>query len=76
VSQSDSELEQEIADLKAKRDELRARLVAIEQDYRSGLSADSEEQAQQLENEEVQAGIARSTAEELERIEARLQQLE
>jgi len=76
VSQSDDVLEQEIAELKSKRDELRARLVAIEQEYRSGLSADSEEQAIQLENEEVLAGIAKSTAEELARIEARLQELE
>lgn len=69
------ELEQEIAELTRKRDELRARLAAIEQDYRAGLSADSEEQAIQLENEEVLAGIARATADELARIEARLAEL-
>lgn len=76
MNQSGSEIEQEIAELTKKRDELRERLAAIERDYRAGLSADSEEQAIQLENEEVLNGIARATAEELARIEARLQQLE
>jgi RNA polymerase-binding transcription factor DksA len=61
--------------LEEKRARLRARLEAIEQDYRSGLDADSEEQAQQLENAEVLAGIARAAAEELERIEKRLAEL-
>lgn len=60
------------AELLQKRDQLRARLESIEADYRRGLDADSEEQAQQLENAEVLAGIARAAAEELERIEARL----
>lgn len=69
------DLEQEIAALTRKRDELRARLAAIEKDYRGGLSADSEEQAQQLENAEVLAGIAKSTAAELARIEAKLADL-
>lgn len=55
-----------------KRDELRARLESIEKDYRQGLDADSEERAQQLENAEVLAGIAKSTAEELQRIEEQL----
>jgi RNA polymerase-binding transcription factor DksA len=58
-----------------KRDELRARLESIEKDYRQGLDADSEEQAQQLENAEVLAGIAKSTAEELQRIEEQLAQM-
>ena len=58
-----------------KRDELRARLESIEKDYRQGLDADSEEQAQQLENAEVLAGIAKSTAEELHRIEEQLAQM-
>lgn len=58
-----------------KRDELRARLESIEKDYRQGLDADAEEQAQQLENADVLAGIARSTAEELQKIEERLAQL-
>jgi hypothetical protein len=64
------------ASLMAQRDALRARLAAIEDDYRHGLDADSEEQAQELENAEVQAAIAQSTAEELDRIEAQLAALE
>jgi len=75
MTQSDTEIDQEVAELKKKRDELRSRLVSIEQDYRAGLPADAEEQAIQLENEEVLAGIAKATAEEIERIEARLQEL-
>lgn len=62
--------------LKAKRDELRDRLAAIEKDYRSGLDADSEERAVQLENAEVLNGIARSTTEELQRIEREIEDLE
>jgi hypothetical protein len=68
-------IEQEIAELNKRREELRARLAAIENDYRAGLSADSEEQAIQLENAEVQAGIAKATADELARVEARLEEL-
>ena len=69
------DLEQEIAALTKQRDELRERLAAIEKDYRAGLAADSEEQAVQLQNAEVLAGIAKSTAEELARIEAKLADL-
>lgn len=58
--------------LQARRDELRQRLESIEADYRQGLPADSEEQAQQLENAQVLAGIASAAAEELAEIEARL----
>jgi len=58
--------------LLAKRDELRARIEAIEKDYRQGLDADAEERAQQLENAEVQAGIARAAAEELAAVEKKL----
>ena len=58
-----------------KRDELRARLAAIEKDYRQGLDADSEEQAIQLENAEVLDGIAKAAAEELQRVEAQLAKL-
>lgn len=58
-----------------KRNELRARLESIEKDYRQGLDADLEEQAVQLENAEVQEGIAKSTAEELQRIEEKLANL-
>mgnify|MGYP001815201615 CR=1 FL=1 len=58
-----------------KRDELRARLESIEKDYRQGLDSDSGERAIQLENAEVLEGIAKSTAEELQRIEEQLSQL-
>ena len=59
-----------------KRDELRARLEAIEKDYRQGLDSDSEERAMQLENAEVLDGIAKSTAEELHRIEEQLAKMD
>ena len=62
-------------ELLKKRDELRQRLDAIHKDYRSGLDADSEEQSIQLENAEVLEGIAKITAEELEKIEAQLAKL-
>ncbi len=52
-----------------KRDELKDRLDAIKADYGRGLDADSEEQAQELENAEVLAEISRVTLEELEAIE-------
>ncbi len=67
---------QEKAKLIQQRDALRARLQKIESDYRQGLDADSEERAQQLENAEVQAGIAKAAAEELARIERKLAELE
>lgn len=70
-----TDLEQEIVWLTRKRDELRERLIAIEKDYRQGLEQDAEEQAIQLQNAEVLEGIAKSTAEELARIEARLEEL-
>lgn len=75
MTQSGKDIEQEIAELIKRRDELRGRLVSIEKDYRAGLSADSEEQAIQLENADVLTGIAKATADELARIEARLEEL-
>jgi hypothetical protein len=74
--QTNQERQNEKAALMARRDELRARLAAIESDYRRGLDADAEEQALELENAEVQAAIAQSTADELQRIEAQLAALE
>lgn len=62
----------EKARLLARRDELRARLEAIRRDFRQGLDPDSAERAIELENREVLEGIARATAEELERVEQRL----
>ncbi|MBD3669833.1 MAG: hypothetical protein HUJ29_03595 [Gammaproteobacteria bacterium] len=71
-----SDIEQEKQELIAKREELRERLRSIHRDYGQGLDRDSEEQAQQLENAEVLEGIAKATAEELERIDRRLNELE
>lgn len=58
-----------------KRDELRRRLISIEQDYKHGLDADTDEQAIQLENAEVLDAIAKSTAEELSLIEQQIAKL-
>lgn len=68
--------ESEKSRLIEKRDELRSRLDAIEKDYRQGLDADSEERAVQLENADVQEAIAKSTSEELQRIEEELANLD
>ena len=65
-----------IAQLKKDRDRLRQKLAAIEADYRKGLEPDSEDQAIELENADVLEGIARATAEELEKIERNLSELE
>lgn len=59
-----------------KREELLQRLDAIKRDYGNGLSADSEEQAQQLENAEVLAEISRVTSEELEKVTMALDRIE
>lgn len=75
MTKAESDSKQERAELQKRREELRQRLAQIEQDYRRGLPADSEEQSIQLENAEVLDGIARATAEELERVEARLAEL-
>ena len=63
------------AELIAKRDELRARLVAIEKDYKQGLDPDSEERAVQLENADVLTGISQAISEELEQVEEQLAKL-
>lgn len=67
--------ESDKAALIKKRDELRSRLDSIEKDYRQGLDPDLEEQAVQLENAEVQEAIAKSTSEELQRIEEEIAKL-
>ena len=64
----------ELQDLETRRDELLARLEAIEQDYKQGLDADSEERAVQLENAEVLEGISKAAADELQEIEKKLAQ--
>ncbi|MAR93348.1 MAG: hypothetical protein CML06_21100 [Pseudomonadales bacterium] len=71
-----AELEQKKQELCAKRDELLDRLDAIKRDYRSGLAADSEEQAVQLENAEVLEEISRVTSEELQKVTQALERIE
>lgn len=63
-------------ELTQKRDELLQRLDAIKRDYGNGLSADFEEQAQQLENAEVLAEISRVTNEELQKVTVALERIE
>jgi RNA polymerase-binding transcription factor DksA len=63
-------------ELTQKREELMQRLDAIKRDYGNGLSADSEEQAQQLENAEVLAEISRVTNEELQKVTVALDRIE
>jgi len=70
-----TETDQEIQQLRARREALRERLQAIHRDYGQGLDRDADEQAQQLENAEVLAGLEKAAAEELEAVEKRLQEL-
>ena len=65
----------EISRLTAQRDELRARIDAINADFRQRLDTDSEERAIQLQNREVLEGIATAAAEDLARIDKRLAEL-
>lgn len=60
-------------ELLERREELVSRLESIESDYRRGLDANSTERALQLENAEVLDCIASAAAEELERIERKLE---
>lgn len=76
MNSTENDIQQEIETLQQRREELRNRLAKIENDYRSGLSADAEEQAIELENAEVLEAIAKATTEELADIEARLADLE
>ena len=63
---------EQISQLEAERNRLQDRLASIQADYQQGLEADAEERAQQLENAEVLAAIAKSTTEELRQVEERL----
>ena len=58
-----------------KRNALKDRLEAINNDFRHGMDKDAEERAIQLENVEVLDGIAKATEAELNRIEERLAEL-
>ncbi|HAG95148.1 MAG TPA: hypothetical protein DCL78_13585 [Gammaproteobacteria bacterium] len=71
-----ADLLQKQKELQEKKDELLSRLEAIQKDYRSGLSADSEEQAIQLENAEVLEEISRVTNEELQKVSQALDRIE
>lgn len=70
-----TDTEQEIEQLRARREALRERLRAIHRDYALGLDRDAEEQAQQLENAEVLAGLEKAVTEELEQVDRRLKAL-
>lgn len=59
-----------------KKQELEQRLERIKHDIAGGLNADSEEQAQELENRDVLYEIQRVTAEELETLKKKLGQME
>jgi RNA polymerase-binding transcription factor DksA len=61
--------------LTARRDELLQRLERIRNDLKSGLEADAEEQALQLENRDTLMEIARVTEEELEAVLRQLKNL-
>ncbi len=59
-----------------KKAELEERLEKIRQDLAHGYSADSEEQAIELQNSDVLLEIARVAEEDLELINKKLQQLD
>ena len=54
--------------LEARHPELTQRIAAIQRDYATGLSADSEERAQELENAEVLAEISRVANDDLAQV--------
>jgi aspartate/tyrosine/aromatic aminotransferase len=64
------------SELLLKKEELEQRLNKIRQDLATGFSADSEERATELENQDVLFEIARVSEEELESINKKLKQLE
>ena len=62
--------------LKKRKAELEQRIEAIKRDYAEGLSADSSEQAIELENAEVLAEIQRLAVNELADINQELRRLQ
>ena len=60
----------------AKREELASRLERIKRNITSGHSADSEEQAQELENAEVVDALGNETRRELSKVASALAQIE
>ncbi len=69
-------MSEDLAALQEKKQELEERLEKIKADIGRGLSADSEEQAIELENRDVLMEIARVTEEELASVNAKLSELE
>ncbi len=65
----------ELEKLRSRKAELEFRLHAIRRDLGRGLDADSEEQAQQLENMEVLQEIGRVAEKELEDVKRQLADL-
>lgn len=61
--------------LTAKRDELTVRLERIKENLTAGRSADSQEQAQEMENSEVVDALGNETRLELSRIAKALDQI-
>jgi DnaK suppressor protein len=62
--------------LTAKRDELTVRLERIKENLTAGRSADSQEQAQEMENSEVVDALGNETRLELRRIARALDQMD
>ncbi|NVJ59590.1 MAG: hypothetical protein HWE27_04325 [Gammaproteobacteria bacterium] len=54
------------------RQTLQERVEAIKQDFKSGLPADSEERAQQLENADVLNALMQHALKEIEKIDSKL----
>lgn len=76
MTQNLQQLQHRHRELSEKREHLLQRLDAIRKDYGNGLTADSEEQAQQLENAEVLEEISRVTSEELQKVTQALERIE
>jgi DnaK suppressor protein len=62
--------------LNEKRAELLERIAAVERDFNAGRSIDSEEQAAELENEEVLIGLQQEAQKELQNVEEALLKLQ
>ncbi|MEH6504390.1 MAG: TraR/DksA C4-type zinc finger protein [Cycloclasticus sp.] len=62
--------------LSDKRAELIQRITAVERDFNAGRSIDSEEQAAELENEEVLIGLQQEAQNELQKVDEALLKLQ
>ena len=72
---TEAEMEHRKLELLERAKDLRERLNAINNDFAQGLDSDWEEQATQLENDEVLQEISRVTAEELLKVEQGIERL-